>query len=162
MRDHHDRLAQVFVELPQHLENDVGIFRVEVTCWLVGKQDFWFVDDGARDGDALLLAPGEFGRFVMQASVESEHFGDDIEAMRIEAVAVNELGDGDVALRVQGGKQIESLEDEADFVAAQLGARGVAHLGEVVAVHKNVAARSLRKPADHVKQRRFCRIPKGP
>src|ERR1700761_3652072 len=99
VRDHHDRLAQVFVQLTQHFENDVGIFRVEVTRWFVGKQDFWFIDDGARDGDALLLAAGEFRRSVMQAAIEPEHFRDDIEAMRIEAVAMNELGDGDVAFR---------------------------------------------------------------
>src|ERR1700759_4533251 len=49
VRDHHDRLAQVFVELTQHFEHDVRIFRIEVTCRLVGKQDFWFIDDGARD-----------------------------------------------------------------------------------------------------------------
>ena len=75
--------------------------------------------------------------------------------MRIEAVAVNELRDGDVALGVQRGKQIKSLEHETDFVPAQFGARGVAHLGEVVAVHEDVAARGLRKAADHVEQRRL-------
>ena len=74
VRDHHDGLAQIFVQLAQHFEHDVGIFRVEVTRWLVGKQDFWFVDDRARDGHALLLAAGKLGRFVMQASRRGQAF----------------------------------------------------------------------------------------
>src|ERR1700722_7048033 len=156
VRDHHDRLAQIFVQLPQHFQHDVGIFRIEITRRLVGKQDFWFVDDRTSDRDALLLAAGKRGRVVMQAALETQHFRDDIEAVRVEAVSVNELRDRDITLRRQRGKQIKSLEDETNLVAAEFRARCVAHFGEIVAVDKNVAARSLRESTDHVKQGRFA------
>jgi hypothetical protein len=76
--------------------------------------------------------------------------------MGIEAVAMNVLRDGDVSFGGESGKKIEALEDETDFVAAQFGALGIGHSGEVVAVDENAAAGGLRQAADHVKQRGFA------
>ena len=86
----------------------------------------------------------------------SPHLSDDLEAMGIEAVAMNVLRDGDVSLGGESGKKIEALEDETDFVAAQFGALGIGHSGEIVAVDENAAAGGLRQAADHVKQRGFA------
>ncbi len=96
--DHHDSLSQVLVKLAQHLQHDFGIFGVQVAGGLVGEQDFRLVDDGAGNGHALLLAAREFGRLVVQATLQAQHFGHHVESMGIEAIAVNELRDGDVAL----------------------------------------------------------------
>src|SRR5205085_2409617 len=79
-----------------------------------------------------------------------------VEAMRVEAVAVNKLRDGDVAFGSQSGKQIEALENETDFVAAELRALPVAQCREVVAVNQDFATRRLRQAADHVKKRRLA------
>ena len=92
----------------------------------------------------------------MEASGKTQHFGDHIEAVWIEAIAVNELGDGDVAFGGEGGKQIETLKDEADFVATEPGALGVAHGGEFIAIDEDRAFGSLRHAADYVEQRRFA------
>src|SRR5258708_2721284 len=73
-----------------------------------------------------------------------------------ESVAMNKLRDGDIALGRQGGEQIETLKDEADFVAAQFGARGVAQFGEIIPVDQNLAPGSLRQAADHIQQRRLA------
>ena len=62
----------------------------------------------------------------MQASGKTKHLGDDLEAVGVEAVAMNKLRDGDVALGRQGRKQVEALKHEADFVAPQFCARGIA------------------------------------
>ena len=78
---------------------------------------------------------------------------DDLEAVRIETVAVNMLRDGDVAARVQRRQQIEPLKHEADLVAAQLGALRVVHGNEIVAVHQHVPARGLRQSSHHIEQR---------
>ena len=59
-------------------------------------------------------------------------------------------------LAVSVGKQIEALEHEADLVPAQFGALGVAHGGQIVAVHQHFAPGSLRQAADHVEQRRLA------
>src|SRR5580704_4646312 len=66
VRDHHDRLTEVFVQLAQHLEHDIRIFRIEITRRLIGKQDFWLVDNRAGDRDSLLLTARKFGWLVMQ------------------------------------------------------------------------------------------------
>src|SRR3984893_19168178 len=91
----------------------------------------------------------------MQAALKAQHFGDYVEAVRVEAVAVNELGDGDVALGGQGGQQIETLENEIDLVAAELGARGITELGPIVPVHQDAASRGLCQSANNVEERRF-------
>ena len=65
---------------------------------------------------------------------------------------MNKLRDGDIPFGRQRGEQIETLEDEADFVAAQFGARGVAQFGEVIPVDQDLAPGSLRQAADHVQQ----------
>ena len=92
----------------------------------------------------------------MKTSCQAKHLGYDIEAMRVETIAMNKLGDGDIPFGRQSGKQIETLKDEADFVAAQFGAGGVAQFGEVIAVDQYFAAGSLRQAANHVQKRRFA------
>jgi len=92
---------------------------------------------------------------VLEASGEAQHFCDYVEAVRVKAISVNELRDGDVAFGRESRKQIETLEDEADFVATEPGALGVAHGGEFVAVDEDRAFGSLRHAADYVEQGRF-------
>src|SRR5579859_5161207 len=154
--DHDDGLAEVFVQAAQHFEDDFGILGVEVAGGLVSEQDFRFVDDGASDSDALLFAAGHFGWLMCEAAFEAEHLCDNVEAMGIEAVAMNILSDGDIALGGQRGEEIKALKDEADLAAAELGALGVAHFGQIVAVNKHSAFRSLCQPADDVEQRRLA------
>ena len=89
------------------------------------------------------------------ADLRVQHFRDDIETMRIEAVSVNELSDGDIALRGQRRKQIKSLEDETDLVAAQFRARGIAHFVRSLPSTRTSPREALRQAADHVEERRF-------
>ncbi len=53
------------------------------------------------------------------------------------------------------GKKIETLKNEADFVAAQHGARGVSHGGEIVAVEKDFSARGLGQAANYMEHSGF-------
>src|SRR5579862_6778312 len=66
------------------------------------------------------------------------------------------LGQGDIVVGVERKKQIESLEDETYIVAAQQGARSIAHFGEVVSIEQNAAAGRLSQAADHVQERGFA------
>src|SRR6202022_5087908 len=93
---------------------------------------------------------------MMEASGKTQHFGAHIEAVWIEAVSVNELGDGDVAFGGEIRKQIETLKHEANFVATEPGALGVAHGSEFVAVDEDGAFGSLSHAADNVEQGRFA------
>ena len=93
---------------------------------------------------------------MLEASGETQHFCDYVEAVGVEAISVNELRDGDVAFCAQRRKQIETLEDETDFVATEPGALGIAHGGEFVTVDEDGAFGSLSHAADHVEQGRFA------
>ena len=126
MCDHDNGLAQILVQLAQHLQDDFRVFGIEVARGFVSEENFRLIDDRPRDGYALLLTAGKFRGLVMQAACQAEHLRYHVETMGIEPVAMNKLGDGDIAFGRQGRKQVESLKDEADFVAAQFGAGGVA------------------------------------
>ena len=64
--DQDDGQPLLAVELLEHVEDlDAGA-RVEVAGRLVGEEEGGVVDEGAGDGDALLLAAGELGRLVFE------------------------------------------------------------------------------------------------
>jgi hypothetical protein len=65
VRDHQDGDAVLAVERDEQVHDLVAALAVEVAGRLVGEQDQRAGDDGAGDGDALLLAAGKFGRRVM-------------------------------------------------------------------------------------------------
>src|SRR5690242_9350266 len=65
MGDHDDGLAEFFIQLTEHLQHNFGILGIQVSGWLISEDNFRLVDDGAGDGNALLLASGEFRRLVM-------------------------------------------------------------------------------------------------
>src|SRR6476646_5189917 len=70
--DHHHRLAELVDRLAQQL-HDVGAgLGVEVAGRLVGEDDGRFADQGAGDGDALLLAAGELGGTVGATVLEAD------------------------------------------------------------------------------------------
>ena len=56
--DHDDGLIDLAVEAFQQLQNVLGGYAVEVAGGFVGDQDHRVGDDGAGDGDSLLLAAG--------------------------------------------------------------------------------------------------------
>ena len=69
---HHDRLAELRVQLLEQGEDVVGARAIEVARRLVGDDDRRVVDDGARDRDALLLPAGELPRVVLHPVLEAD------------------------------------------------------------------------------------------
>src|SRR5690606_40346945 len=65
VRDHDDRLALLFVQRLQQLEDLIARLAVQVAGRLVAQQDRRVGDDGARDADTLLLAAGQLARLVL-------------------------------------------------------------------------------------------------
>ena len=63
-------------QLGECVEHAVGGAQIEVSGWLVGKQNARRVGDGARDRDALLLAAGELrrpmGETLLKAQVRQQ------------------------------------------------------------------------------------------
>jgi hypothetical protein len=92
---------------------------------------------------------------VVKPVRKAQHASDNFKAMRIETIAVDMLGQGDIPAGIECGQQVEALEHKTNFVAAQFGALAVAHRGKIVAVEENMPASCLRQPADHVEQGRL-------
>ena len=76
--DQHRDLRRLH-QLHQRLEDVIGGVRIEVAGRLVRQQRPRRIGDRARDGDALLLAAGQFGRPVRDAVAEAE-IGQDFRA----------------------------------------------------------------------------------
>jgi len=64
MGDKHDGDAALFIELAEQFHQITASRRIEIAGRLVGEDDGGIGDQGAGDGDALLLAAGQFGRGV--------------------------------------------------------------------------------------------------
>src|SRR3989454_7262339 len=111
VRDHDDGLSQLLVQLTQHLQHNFRIPGVQVAGGLIRQDDLGLVDDGASDGHALLFPAGKLGRAMAQAIAQTEHLGDHLEAVRIKAVAVDVLGNGDVAESVESGRSEEHTSE---------------------------------------------------
>src|SRR3954454_15441621 len=67
VRDHHHGRAVFLVQLFEDAHDLVAHGRIEIAGRLIGEHDARLSDDGACDGDALLLAAGELRRKVMDA-----------------------------------------------------------------------------------------------
>ena len=129
------------------------VLEVERAGRLVAEEHVGPLGDGARDGDALLLAARELRREVIEPIAEA----DERERLaRVERV-VGDLGDQrDVLARGQAGDQVVELEDEADVappVARQLVLVGV---GEVGAAIDDAAGGADVEAAQDVEQRRLA------
>ena len=67
------------VHLLEELHQTLGLGVVEVAGGFVGEEQAGTVDDGSGDGDALLLAAGQFGRArggLFGEADPAEHFAD--------------------------------------------------------------------------------------
>ena len=124
--DHEDGLVELAAGGAEHGEDGVGVLGVEVAGGLVGEDDGGAGDEGAGDGDALLLAAGELVGAVVEAALDVEQVGEVVEEdwSVLEGLAEggDVVGDLDVAHGGEGGQEVEALEDEADLGAAHLGA----------------------------------------
>jgi hypothetical protein len=59
VRDDEHRARRILGEFGQDHHHRLAVLAVERRGRLVGEDDRWIADDGARDRDALLLAAGE-------------------------------------------------------------------------------------------------------
>ncbi len=97
------------------------------------------MDEGAGDGDPLLLATGEL---VREAMGERIHF-DPAEAFLSSAASVGLVGEEqrefDIFDGSEGVKELKRLKDEADFLAAEAGKFGVGESGGGLAINEDFA-----------------------
>ena len=116
--------------------------RIEITRRFVGEDHQGIVDEGAGDGNALLLAAGKFEGFVVEAILQADASGQlrgDLATLLFGPILVIE-GDFDILEDGQLLDKIVGLENEPEPSAAHGGKGVVLHLRDVLAP-KQVTAR---------------------
>ena len=114
--DHQGALPQALV-LPEEVEDLVAGLRVELTGWLVGQDEHRVLDQRPRDRHALLLAPRQLVRAVVEAGSQAD-LGDQIDGLLPPGRRAPQGQEWDQDV-VDGGEvldQVEGREDEADLV----------------------------------------------
>ncbi len=124
------------VEVEEELVDGVAGGAVQIAGGLVGEDEGRLHDQGARQGDALLLAPGELARAVLEPVAESDLLE---ELLRLllqgrAAHASDEAGHHDVLEGGELGEQVMELEDEADALVAECRELTARELGDVAAL----------------------------
>ncbi len=71
MGDKHERCTGVAIEGKKELYDLLTGFFVEVASRFVSKQNLRLMNEGARDGDALLLSAGKLGGVMVQPISEA-------------------------------------------------------------------------------------------
>ena len=126
--------------------------KLEVECaqWLVEQKERWTVDDRSREGNSLLLSPGELLRFAGGEMIEF-----------YEAQCLVSLSDGvrylpapqtegDVLQNSHVGKQRVALEDRVDGALERL------HRRHVFTADEDASRRGLFEPSDKPQGRRLA------
>src|SRR5262249_40901507 len=66
-----ERCAALPVDLNQQIKNVLAIFAIEISRWLIRKQDRRIISERPGDGDTLLFTTGKLRRIMMSAVLES-------------------------------------------------------------------------------------------
>lgn len=129
--DHHDGLAEIFVRLAQHVENDVGILGIQVPGWFVGEHDGRFVDKRSGQRYALLFSARQLRWTMRQPVCEPQQSDDAIKVGRIAfGIPSDVLRNINVGLGAQSRQEIEFLKNEADLTLSHSGSLSVGEAGK--------------------------------
>ena len=159
MGDEHDGGPELARQGGQHLDDLVAVQRVERTGRLVGEQQPALADDGAGDGDALLLPTGEVVGVAVEMMAEAERVQRlDRRLPRLAGAAAVELERQHHVL--DGGQrrhEVEPLEHVADVAPAQRRQILGGQVAEVPAVDAHLAGARRFEAAGEVEQASTCR-----
>ena len=108
-------------DVAEQIEDDLAVVGVERGGGLIADDQRRLVDQGAGDGDALLLAAGEFARAFAPARADAHGFehGPGAGDGRFGGQALDQQRHGDIFRGGDGGDQVELLENEADVIGAE-------------------------------------------
>ena len=126
MGDDDDGQPIFLIELLKHAQDFLARVRIEVAGRLVGEQKLRLIDQGAGDGDALLLAAGELRGVMIQSAGQAEERSSNLRArsrpsrpLRCEFVYASGIATLSSALLSR--EQVEVLKNEAELAIADVG-----------------------------------------
>ena len=160
--DENDGDALLAIERAQRFHDLVRSSRIEIAGGLIGKQKARRIDQGAGDGDALLLAAGELAGRIAFAVAETEQLQRGARPFGAYGATLRPRGgvverQTDILKRASASQQVEALEHEAEALAADTGEIRLAQCRDIDAFHEVMTAGRLVEAAENVHQRRFAR-----
>ena len=115
--DHGDLLSHV--EVDKDLHDNVCAASIQITCWLIEKQNLGLVRDRASDSHSLLLTTRQLVREMIHSLFEAD-------ILKELASSIADLLSGKFSLELHGKfnvfergertNQVEGLENEAELV----------------------------------------------
>ena len=66
MSDEHHGATLLLLQADKEFQNRMSIFAIEITGRFISQEQRWPISQTARDGDALALTPGKFGREMIE------------------------------------------------------------------------------------------------
>ena len=155
--DHHDGLVERVDRLAQQPQHLRARGAVEVAGRLVREHDGRTGDEGAGDGDTLLLATRKLRWPVGAAIIEADGVDQMVDPRAVDVAAGDRQGQDDVLLGRQHGQEVERLEDEPDLLPPQLGQIVVVERCYLGAVDRDRSGGGPVEPREAVHQRRLAR-----
>ena len=154
----HEHRGARAVDALEQIHNAAGGLRIQISRGLVADEQRRPVHDGARNGDALLLAAGKLIGIAVQLvgeAHEAQHLGH-LRLDDVPALADNLQGEGDVLEDRLVRQELEVLEHAAD-VAPQVGHAPVAHGGQILVSHVDLARGGLDLAGEQADEGGFAR-----
>src|SRR5712691_8699603 len=155
VRDHQNRFVVLADQLVNEGHDFIRALAVQVAGGLIAKQESRVRDNGASNGDALLLPAGKLARIVMHAigQIDDAERGFHVLA----ALRFRELGEQqwklDVLIGGEHGNQVVHLKYETDVASAPLRKLARGHVRDFVAVNSDAASRGHVEAAEKIEQR---------
>ena len=98
VRDHYDCLVESIIQFTEHLQNNFGVLRVQITRGLVSQNECRPIHDCAGQSYPLLLSAGKLKRFVVHLVFQAQHAQDFAAPVRIVcAVSLDSFGQAQIA-----------------------------------------------------------------
>src|SRR5438552_1298704 len=158
MCHHDDGVATLVIEPCQQFHDLVAARCVEIAGRLIGEKHQGIGDNGARDGDALLLAAGKLRRGVMLAALDADEpqgLAGALMALAPGRAAIDER-QFDILDRGGAGEEIVALEDEAKKIAPEQSALVAGEGSDIGAAKEIATARWSIEAAEDIHRRRLA------
>ena len=156
VRDEHERGAGAGVQPEQTVNDQLAGLSIEVPGRLVGEQDFWLVDERARQGDALLFAAGELRR-IMGEPFAQTHALQERDRLVTDLVAAAQFQRNHHILQSgQSRNELKRLKNETDLFISQAGATILVQPAKVNAVDAHFTGSRLIESGAQAEQSRFA------
>src|SRR5271168_805706 len=136
----------------------IGGFAIEIAGGLVTEKESGIGDDGAGDGDTLLLTAGQLAREMIHAvgKADDGERGFDVGAALCFGKLSEEERQFDILKCGKNRNEIVHLEDEADVAGAPFGELAGRHMSNFVPRDGDAAARGNIQATEKIQQRGFA------